>query len=266
MGLTLPKALRLEFNCLSARGVKGGGEYFRVILDVGGASGSRRLFAWGVLALIAALAVGLCVETAGEVGGGVEGAQQFVRRSDASMAGATMAILIEGAPSELAARFDQSLDAAAARRQIALAPPTAARYLVRGYLSAAPAKGGATVDFVWDVFTPDKHRASGSANPSSLAARGTTPGRWLPTLRSTASQPSARTISPPICRTPRRPPPARRSATQNDAFNCLWIGGRSRPPVFRLSCCLRAERLLRAAASLCEGARPHAEIWPCSAR
>ena len=148
-----------------------------MILDVDGASGSRRSFAWVVLALIAALAAGGCVETAGEVAGGVEGAQQFVRRADASMAGATMAIVsIEGAPSELAARFDQSLDAAAAQRQIALAAPTSARYLVRGYLSAAPAQGGATVDLVWDVFTPDKQRAQRLSN--SIAVRGSGDDPW----------------------------------------------------------------------------------------
>ena len=38
-------------------------------------------------------------------------------------------------------------------------PPAKARYLVRGYLTASPIEGGAEVDVVWDVFTPDKKRA-----------------------------------------------------------------------------------------------------------
>ena len=78
------------------------------------------------------------------------------------MAGATLAIMsVEGAPEALAQPFDQSLDAAAAERQIALSPPTSAKYLVRGYLSASPIKDGAEIDFVWDVFTPDKSARSG---------------------------------------------------------------------------------------------------------
>src|ERR1700727_668054 len=85
---------------------------------------------------------------------------QFVLRDDANMAGATVAIVsVDGAPVDLSTRFRQSLDEAAAARRIALAPPAKARYLVRGYLTASPIEGGAEVDVVWDVFTPDKQRA-----------------------------------------------------------------------------------------------------------
>ncbi len=145
-------------------------------LNLDGAFVSRKAFASGVLALLAALAASGCVETAGDVATGVEGSQQFVRRPDASMAGATMAIVsVEGAPPELVARFDHSLDEAAAQRQIALAPPTSARYLVRGYLSAALARDGATVDFVWDVFTPDKQRAQRLSDSIVVPGSGDNP-------------------------------------------------------------------------------------------
>ena len=100
-----------------------------------------------------------------------------MRRPDASMAGATIAIVsIEGAPAELTARFDQGLDQAAAQRQIAIAPPTSARYLVRGYLTAALAQDGATVDFVWDVFTQDKQRAQRLSD--SIVVRGSGDNPW----------------------------------------------------------------------------------------
>jgi hypothetical protein len=116
------------------------------------------------------------VESAGEIVPGANG-QQFVRREDASMSGATMAIMsVEGAPSDIAARFDQSLNQAWAQRQIAIAPPTSARYLVRGYLSAAPAQYGATIDFVWDVFTPDKQRAQRLSD--SITVRGSGDDPW----------------------------------------------------------------------------------------
>ena len=146
-------------------------------LKLDGAFGSRVTLALGVLALLAALAASACVETSADVTPGVESAQQFARRPDASMAGATMAVVsIEGAPSELAARFDHSLDEAAAARQIALAPPASARYLARGYLSAALSRDGAIVDFVWDVFTPDKRRAQRLSD--SIVVRGSGDNPW----------------------------------------------------------------------------------------
>ncbi len=88
-----------------------------------------------------------------------------------------MAIMsVEGAPAELAQRFDQSLDQAAAARQIAVAPPTSARYLVRGYLSASLVKDGAAIDFVWDVFTPDKRRAQRLSD--TIVVRGAGDDPW----------------------------------------------------------------------------------------
>jgi len=128
-------------------------------------------------ALAAAVALAGCVDAAGEIAASPEGASQFVRRPDASMAGATLAIMsVEGAPEALAERFDHSLDAAAAERQIALGPPASAKYLVRGYLSASPAQDGAAIDFVWDVFTPDKKRAQRLTD--ALIVRGSGDDPW----------------------------------------------------------------------------------------
>jgi hypothetical protein len=148
-----------------------------VRFGISGALAPRGALATGLLALIAASSASGCVETAGDVAPGVEGSGQFVRRPDASMAGATMAIVsVEGAPAELAARFDQSLDQAAAERQIALAPPASARYLVRGYLSSSRIQDGAAVDFVWDVFTPDKRRAQRLSD--TIVVRGSGDDPW----------------------------------------------------------------------------------------
>ena len=141
-----------------------------------GATAPRSGFAWGALALLGAIALSGCVETAGDVTASA-GGQEFVRRPDASMAGATMAIMsVQGAPPELTAEFDQSLGQAAAARQIAVAPPTSARYLVRGYLSASLVQDGAAIDFVWDVFTPDKQRAQRLSD--TLMVRGSGDDPW----------------------------------------------------------------------------------------
>src|SRR5947209_7231434 len=128
------------------------------------------------LTLVGALALGGCVENAGEMTASV-GEQQFVRRADASIGAATLAVMsIQGAPSALTDAFRQSLDQAAAARQIAVAPPTSAKYLVRGYLTASPIENGARIDFVWDVFARDKRRVQRLSD--AIAVRGTGEDPW----------------------------------------------------------------------------------------
>ncbi len=139
------------------------------------ASAPRKAIASCLIAFVAASTLCGCVETAGEIAPGADHAQ-FVRREDASMAGATMAIIsVEGAPQELMDHFNQSLDQAAAQRQIAVAPPISAHYLVRGYLSASLVQDGASVDFVWDVFTPDKQRAQRLTDTITVRGSGDDP-------------------------------------------------------------------------------------------
>lgn len=125
-----------------------------------GRAAPRQALTVAVAALAAALALGGCVDTTSDLAAGPDSSWRFVRRPDASMAAATLAIMsVEGAPAGVKDQFTQTLDAAAAARQITLAPPTSAKYLARGYLTATAVSNGAQVDFVWDIFTPDKERA-----------------------------------------------------------------------------------------------------------
>ncbi len=102
---------------------------------------------------------------------------EFVRRGDANMAGATLAVVsVDGAPDDLSEHFNQSLAEAAAARQIAVAAPAKARYLVRGYLTASLVEGGVAVDTVWDVFTPDKQRARRLSD--SIIVKGSGDDAW----------------------------------------------------------------------------------------
>jgi hypothetical protein len=120
----------------------------------------RNGLASGLFTLLAAVSLCGCVETAADIAPGADPRPQFTRREDASLSAATLAIVsVDGAPAELSERFSQSLTEAAAARQIAVATPAKARYLVRGYLTAAPVEGGASIDFVWDIYTPSKQRA-----------------------------------------------------------------------------------------------------------
>ncbi len=135
-----------------------------------------RAFASGLCIVLGCLTLGGCVDVVGDAEPSADSHPQFVRREDASMAGATVAIVsVDGAPSKLSARFSQNLAEAAAARQIAVTPPAKARYLVRGYLSASPAPNGATIDVVWDVFTPDKQRAQRLTDSITIPGSGDDP-------------------------------------------------------------------------------------------
>jgi hypothetical protein len=135
-----------------------------------------RGFASSLLLLWGCATLGGCNDVASDPPS-ADGQAQFVRRDDANMAAATVAIVsVDGAPADLSTHFNQSLDEAAAARRIAVVSSAKARYLVRGYLTATPIEGGAEVDLVWDVFTPDKKRAQRLSD--AIAVRGAGEDAW----------------------------------------------------------------------------------------
>ena len=141
-----------------------------------GAKNPARAFAVGLSLLLGCAGLSACNDVAANPPD-LDARAQFVPRDDANMAGATVAIVsVDGPPADLSARFRTSLDQAAAARKIATAPPPAARYLVRGYLTASPIEGGAEVDVVWDVFTPDKKRVQRLSD--AIAVKGSGDDPW----------------------------------------------------------------------------------------
>lgn len=113
------------------------------------------------LCVVAApLALCGCVEVAADLAPGAEAHHQIARREGASLAQASVAIVsIEGAPAAISASFSQTLQREARARDIVVVDAASARYLVRGYLSASLTADGASIEYVWDVFTADKQRA-----------------------------------------------------------------------------------------------------------
>ena len=75
----------------------------------------------------------------------------------------------------MAASFSQELARDARAREIVLVEPRKARYLVRGYLSATATADGATLEYVWDVFGPDKQRAQRLNDVISVKGAGDDP-------------------------------------------------------------------------------------------
>jgi hypothetical protein len=135
-----------------------------------------RAYASALLLLLASMTLGGCNDVASNPPV-PDGSAQFARRDDANMAGPTLAIMsVDGAPADRSAHLSQSLNDAAAAQQIAVVAPAKARYLVRGYLTASLIEGGTEVDFVWDVFTPNKQRVQRLSD--AIAVRGTGDDPW----------------------------------------------------------------------------------------
>ncbi len=135
-----------------------------------------RAFASSLALIVGCAALSACNDV-GANPPSTEAQAQFVRRDDANMAAATVAIVsVDGAPADLSAPLNQSLNEAAAARRIAVVSSAKARYLVRGYLTASLVEGGAEADFVWDVFTPDKKRIQRLSD--AIAVRGTGDDPW----------------------------------------------------------------------------------------
>ena len=105
------------------------------------------------------MSVGGCVEATSDAAPSAVAHRQIEPREGVSLADATVAIVsVDGAPESVAASFSQDLQRAAKSHEIVLVEPKKAKYLVRGYLSAAPVADGATLEYVWDVYGPDKQR------------------------------------------------------------------------------------------------------------
>jgi hypothetical protein len=138
-----------------------------------------RAVAAGLSLLVACAGLSACNDV-GANPPSVDARPEFVLRDDANMANATVAIVsLDGAPADLSARLRASLDEAAAARRIAIVEPAKARYLVRGYLTASLIEGGAEVDVVWDVFTPDKQRAQRLSDAIAVKGSGEDPWAML---------------------------------------------------------------------------------------
>jgi hypothetical protein len=110
--------------------------------------------------LVSALLCG-CVEQAADVAPSAAAMRPpLEKRAGVSLAAATVSIVsVTGAPDAIGAQFTGMLKDDARQREIVLTEPKAARYLVRGYLSATAIQDGVEVEYVWDVFGPDKRRA-----------------------------------------------------------------------------------------------------------
>ena len=131
----------------------------------------------GLCLIVAPLALGGCVDNAADLTPSPEASHQFARREGVSIAKASVAIIsVQGAPASVAAQFRSTLEAEARSRDIVIVEPAKARYLVRGYISADLTSDGASIEYVWDVFTKDKERAQRLNDV--IAVQGTGDDPW----------------------------------------------------------------------------------------
>lgn len=181
----------------------------------GKTSWRRRRAALAGVAGLASAWLGGCVEQAAEVAPTGEAARPpLERRADVSLAAATASIVsVSGAPDAIDANFIDVLRDAAHARDITLTDTKAARYLVRGYLSAAAIHDGVEVEYVWDVFGPDKRRAFRLNDVLDVKGTGDDPWSMVSdaALKSVAER-SADDLAAFLSQTPEAKPAAQASA------------------------------------------------------
>jgi hypothetical protein len=111
---------------------------------------------------ILALCLAGCVETTAqrEPAPEVPKSSNMARREGVSPHGASVAVgQLQGLPGSESGRLSELFQSEASARDVNLTAPKNANYLVRGYLNATPAEGGATYAMVYDVYDAKKHRA-----------------------------------------------------------------------------------------------------------
>jgi hypothetical protein len=164
----------------------------------------------GAFAAVVTLLLCACVEPAAEVRPDPSVHHALARRDGMSLSAATVALVsVEGAPSEIVQSFSSALGDAAKTREISIVDARAAHYLIRGYLSATATEDGAEVEYVWDVFGPDKKREFRLNDV--MEAKGTGDSPWAvvtPAILASVAAKSADDLAAFLSRSPEAKPVA----------------------------------------------------------
>lgn len=118
--------------------------------------------AFAAFGLLCAGVLGGCVETAALSGAETPEphARLATRAAGVNPNGVRVALAsLSGVPEPLENQMKDAFAAQAGERNIALADPAKAAYLIRGYVTTYPAATGTTVAAVYDVFDASKKRA-----------------------------------------------------------------------------------------------------------
>ncbi len=100
--------------------------------------------------------------------------RRYVKREGVSLEDATVALVsLDGAPQAQAKDFRDALARQFSAHGVVAAEAGKARYLLRVYLAASPEEGGASLDYVVDVYDTAACGGRGSAIPSRSRARAT---------------------------------------------------------------------------------------------
>ncbi len=127
-----------------------------------------------------ALPLSGCLEMAADMAPKAEAHAAFVRRTDVSLAGASVAFVsVEGPPAAISRNFSKIMTREALSRDIVIADETKASYLVRGYLSTYATTDGAAVEYVWDVFDKHKQRMQRVNDVLEVKGEGADPWRFV---------------------------------------------------------------------------------------
>ena len=168
LGASAPSAM--------ARGEKGETEMDQPVCSRRGACW-RRLAA-AVFGLLPLGVLGGCVETAAMSGAEPPDAHAKSAANAAAVdpRGVRVALAsLSGVPQPLEDRMKDAFAAQAGERNITLADPAKAAYLIRGYVTTYPVAAGTTVAAVYDVFDANKKRAQRLKDDVVVKSEGADP-------------------------------------------------------------------------------------------
>ena len=176
-------------------------------------SGRQKSFGRACVALLS-LGLGGCIEQAAQMGPEAGARPALVKREGVTLSEATVALVsVEGAPAAVAEKFAAAWSEAAKGQEIALVETGAAHYLVRGYLSANATESGAEIEYVWDVFGPDRHREIRLNDVIAVKETGADPWALLtPAALQSVAAKSASDLAAFLSRSPEAKPIAQAEA------------------------------------------------------
>jgi hypothetical protein len=129
-----------------------------------------RILGVGLAFVAAALGLAGCAQT-GDAPETALAPTPLVAREGANLSAAPVALVtLQGAPDGPGRDFKAALQKDLVARGVSTGDPKAARYLLRGYLSARPGEGGADIAYVFDVY--DRKRVRAARLDASFALKG----------------------------------------------------------------------------------------------
>jgi hypothetical protein len=133
----------------------------------------------------------------------------ILKREGMSLAGASVAVVsLDGAPAQVRDDFVQALTRQFSAHGVVVAEPKKAHYLLRGYLAATSAEGGANLDYVLDVYDARRQRVARLEDGTGVKGEGDAWSLMSPATLDSAASTCADDVEAFLSNTPEAKPAA----------------------------------------------------------